>query len=137
MMTLRLLEHWRFHLGLDTSSALVVLATASITMEKFTRTDLEPDLRNIRHAMPPERLTKCNIASIAAATGIGRESARRKVHALMAAGILMRSDDGALRLSPDYTRLVPTDAMLRAHLETLVSSTNDFLRDNIVRGVAA
>lgn len=137
MMTLRLLEHWRSHFGLDTSSALVVLATASITMEKFTRSDLEPELRDIRHSMPPERLTKCNIASIAAATGMGRESARRKVHALLKAGIIIRGSEGALRLSPDYTRLVPTDAMLRAHLETLVSATNDLLRDNMLRAVTS
>ena len=46
-MTLRLLEHWRSHLGVDTASALVVLATASITMEKFTRVDFERELREL------------------------------------------------------------------------------------------
>ena len=131
-MTLRLLEHWRSHLGVDTASALVVLATASITMEKFTRVDFERELRDIRRTMPPEKLTKCNVASIAAATGMNRETARRKVSALVAAGILLKGDVGALRVSPDYTRMVPTDEMLRSQLETLVFSTNDLLREEIL-----
>lgn len=134
-MTLRLLEHWRSHLGVDTASALVVLATASITMEKFTRVDFERELRDIRRTMPPEKLTKCNVASIAAATGMNRETARRKVSALVAAGILLRDEVAALRLSPDYTRMVPTDALLRSQLETLVFSTNDLLREEILEAV--
>ena len=122
-------------MGVDTASALVVLATASITMEKFTRVDFERELRDIRRTMPPEKLTMCNVASIAAATGMNRETARRKVSALVAAGILLKGDVGALRVSPDYTRMVPTDEMLRSQLETLVFSTNDLLREEILEAV--
>ena len=132
LMTLRLLEHWRVHLGVDHDSALIVMATAAITMEKFTRANFDPEHRNIRTEMPADQLTKCNVRSIAAATGLNRETARRKVKTLIAAGMLI-SDDGSLRLSPDYTRRVPTSDMLRSLLETLVQATNEFLRDGILR----
>src|SRR3954447_24556034 len=103
LMTLRLMEHWRSHLDVDHDSAIIVLATAAITMEKFTRASFEPPLRDIRSDMPPAQLTKCNVGSIAAATGLNRETTRRKVNTLVAAGILVR-DDGFIRLSPEYTR---------------------------------
>lgn len=135
LMTLRLLEHWRSHLGLDTDSALIVLATAAITMEKFTRLDLEPELRNIRTAMPPEKLTRCNASCIAAATGLNRETARRKVNSLVAAGILLKDEGGSLRLSAAYTRMVPTDDLLTSQLETLIQAANEFLRDEVLTAV--
>jgi hypothetical protein len=135
MMTLRLLEHWCEHLELDRDSALIVLATAAISMEKFTRTELDPHLKDIRTAMPADRLTHCNVSSIAAATGLNRETARRKVLALIELGILFSDSRGSIRLSADYTRRVRTSEMLRQQLETLVRTSNDLLKERIVECV--
>ena len=111
ILTLRLLENWRAHLGLDHDCALIVMATAAITMEKFTRLELEPEHRDVRAVIPPQVLTRCNVSSIAAATGLNRETARRKVRLLVQDGVLLADGKGSLRLSPDYTRAVPTDDM--------------------------
>lgn len=132
LMTLRLLEHWRAHLGIDLDSALLVMATAAITMEKYTRSEFEPAQRDIRTAMASSQLTKCNVRSIAAATGLNRETARRKVKALVDAGILL-NEDGAFRLSAEYTRSVQTSDMLRRLLETLVQSANELQRVGVLR----
>lgn len=132
IMTLRLLEHWRSHLDRDGDSTLIVMATAAITMEKFTRLSFLPEHRDVRQAMPPDCLTKCNVSSIAAATGINRETTRRKVNALVDAGVLLKFDGGSLRLSPVYTRMVPTERMMRSFLETLVQTANDLLREGIL-----
>jgi hypothetical protein len=132
LMTLRLLEHWRSHLGVDHDSALIILATAAITMEKFTRLEFDPELKKIRSAMPPELLTRCNISSIAAATGLNRETTRRKVQALAKAGILLTDRKGSFRLSPDYTLSVGTSEMLRSQLQTVVRATNELLKDGIL-----
>jgi len=131
-MTLRLLEHWRSHLKLDHDSALIVLATAAITMEKFTRVDFDPELKDIQSAMPPDRLTRCNVSSIASATGLNRETARRKVGSLLVAGVLLKDEEGSVRLSPEFTRSVATSEMLHSLLETLVHSTNELVRDGIL-----
>lgn len=133
LMTLRLLENWRTHLGLDQDCALIVLATAAITMEKFTRLEFEPEHRDIRRTMPAELLTKCNVSSIAAATGLNRETARRKVQTLLNGGQLIADDKGSLRLSPEYTREVQTSEMMSSQLLTLVQTANGLLKDNILR----
>jgi hypothetical protein len=136
LMTLRLLEHWRSHLGVDHDSALIILATAAITMEKFTRLDFDPELKDIRSAMPSELLTRCNISSIAAATGLNRETTRRKVQALAKAGVLLTDRKGSFRLSPDYTLSVGTTEMLRSQLQTVVRATNELLKDGILQANA-
>lgn len=135
-MTLRLLEHWRLHLGLDHDSTLIVIATAAITMEKFTRTDFRPDQRDIRTEIRADELTKCNVRSIAAATGINRETARRKVKALVASGILL-SEGSAVRLNPEYTRSVATSEMLSSLLETLVRAVNELVREGVLHPTAS
>lgn len=133
LMTLRLLENWRAHLGLDQDCALIILATAAITMEKFTRLDFEPEHRDIRCTMPADLLTRCNVSSIAAATGLNRETARRKVQTLLSGGQLIADDKGSLRLSPEYTREVQTAEMMSSQLLTLVQTANGLLKDNILR----
>ena len=135
LMTLRLLEHWRLHLKVDHDSALIVMATVAITMEKFTRADFEQEQRDIRAEMRADQLTKCNVRSIAAATGLNRETTRRKVKALVGSGVLL-SERASLRLSPDYTRSVGTSDLLRSLLETLVHSTNELARDGVLRSRA-
>lgn len=133
MLTLRLLENWRYHLSVDSESVVIVLATAAITMEKFTRLGFDEDRRNIRTAMPPEQLTKCNISSIAAAIGSNRETVRRKVNRLLDRGVLLREDGGSLRLSPEYTLSVRTSEMLRSQLEVLAQTGNGLLREEILQ----
>jgi hypothetical protein len=136
LMTLRLLENWRSHLGLDHDSALIILATAAITMEKFTRLDFDAGHRDVRNPMPPELLTKCNVSSIAAATGMNRETARRKVQSLLSEGMLVTDDKGSIRLSPDYTRALQTDEMMSSQLQTLVQTANGLLKDDILEGTS-
>jgi DNA-binding transcriptional ArsR family regulator len=132
MLTLRLLEHWRLHLGLDRDATLIVLATAAITMEKFVRIGFDLELRDILADMPAERLTKCNVSSIASATGLNRETARRKVRSMREAGVLAVDQDGSIRLSPHYTRSVQTAEMLESQLQTVIQGTNGLLQQGIV-----
>lgn len=132
LLTLRLLEHWRSHLGLDTDYVLIVLATLAITMEKFTRGDLEAELRDVRTTIPAGHLSRCNVSSIAAATGMNRETARRKVDYLLEAAILVRDTRGWLRVSPEYTSAVPTGHLICSHLESLVYATNELLRQGVL-----
>ena len=132
LITLRLLEHWRSYLDLDTDSVLIVLATLAITMEKFTRGDLEAEFRDVNTTIPAGYLSRCNVSSIAAATGMNRETTRRKVGDLVEAAILARDSRGWLRVSPEYTRAIPTDHLICSHLESLVHATNELLRVGVV-----
>ncbi len=133
LMTLRIMEHWRLHLGVGYEEAMIVLATAAITMEKFTRSEFEPELENIRNAVPSAQLARCNVASIAVAVGLNRETARRKVKRLVENGMLLKDRGGSLRLSPEYTLSVPTSDMMKRQLETVVHTANELVRDGILQ----
>ena len=137
LMTLRLMEHWRKHLGVDYESAMIVLATAAITMEKFTRREFEPGLESFRSAVPADQLARCNVGSIAVAVGLNRETARRKVGRLVLNGMLLKGRDGAIRISPEYTLSVPTSDMMKRQLETLVHTANELMRDGILSTASA
>ena len=133
LMTLRVMEHWRQHLSVNYEEAMIVLATAAITMEKFTRSEFQPGLENIRRAVPPAQLARCNVSSIAVAVGLNRETARRKVNRLVENGMLLKDRDGSLHLSPEYTLSVPTSDMMMRQLEALVHTVNELVRDGILQ----
>lgn len=71
VLTLRLMENWRGivrELGgddPDTDTAKITLAVVAIGAEKFMRAEFDPELGSLAVAMPPGRLNKCNISSIA------------------------------------------------------------------------
>ena len=80
-LTLRLMERWR---GLihDNDSAMIMMAVALINTESLTRTELvEHGVADIKNGVPPDLLRKCNISSVALATGLNRE--RRGVKLLI------------------------------------------------------
>src|SRR3954468_17949082 len=91
-MRLRLLALWQEVTG-GHDESLVVMAVVAITGDRLTRIDVIPELRSMAHAVPRALLGKCSISSIAAATGLNRESARRVVNRLIERGILQRSPD--------------------------------------------
>jgi len=132
ILSLRLMENWRRPFT-DYDSAMILLAIAAIGGEKLTRTRLERELQNLAEPIPPARLTPCNISSIAAATGINRETTRRKVNRLSAAGLVVRAKDGSITFSPGFSQREEPYAIVRAQLETLTRTTNELLRDGVLR----
>lgn len=130
-LTLRMMENLRQPFK-DYESGMILIAIAAILGEKLTRTSLERDLQDLAKPIPDALLTTCNINSIAAATGINRETARRKVNKLIAAGLLQRSEDGSIRFSPGFPQRVEPSAMTRAQLEALVRTANDLVRDGVL-----
>ena len=128
LLTLRLIENWRRYVR-DYDSAMIALAVVAINSEKLTRTTLEPELEDLRLPMPAELLTDCNISSIASATGLNRETTRRKVNKMTSAGVLVRRDDGSIALSDGFTQGKRTLEVVRDQLETLNRTLNDLIRD--------
>jgi len=98
-LNLRFMENWRSALG-STGSALcyeslmILMAIIVIGAEKILRSELEPDLQSLAKQLPSSRVGMVNLSSIAAATGINRETVRRKVNNLKAAGWITRDREG-------------------------------------------
>lgn len=132
MHTLRSIENWRRVLG-DYDSARILLALTAISAEKFTRADLPRELEDLSRPLPADQLGKCNISSIAAATGFNRETARRKVNQLIAAGVIVRNENGSLGFSPGFSQRGEIIDLVWQQLETLRRTANDLLRDGALQ----
>jgi hypothetical protein len=127
----RWMENWREDVG-DNGSAMILLAVVAITGERLTRTDLPEPLRSVATALPPGVAAECNVSSIAAATGLNRETTRRKVHALVEAGYLARSPDGEISYPNDRQQDPATLDFVRKQLEAVARFANDAIRDGVL-----
>jgi hypothetical protein len=132
MLTLRSMENWRTIVD-DGDKALIMLAVGTINGERLVRDgDLDEDLRDLRNALPQEHFRQCTVSSVAAATGLHRETARRKVNELIEAGLLVRTDRGRLRFPPGFAQLPSVSELVRKQLEALVRVANDLIRDGVI-----
>lgn len=102
--TLRMFEEWRRAFrGLlgedaDYETVFICLSVNAIGAEKFMRTGLAAELRTLDQPLPPGMLAPVNLSSIAAATGLNRETVRRRVIKLERLGMLERDGRGGWRI---------------------------------------
>jgi DNA-binding MarR family transcriptional regulator len=129
MLTLRLMENWRERIQ-DYDTIMIVIAIGAITSERLTRTELN-ELEDIARPLPTGLLGSCNISSIAEATGLNRETTRRKVNRLEADGFIVRADDGTISFTPGYMQDPHVRQVVFTQLEALRRTTNDLVRDGI------
>jgi len=132
-LTLRLMERWR---GLvdDNDCAMIMMAVALINTESLTGTRLvEQGIADIKNGVPPDLLRRCNVSSVALATGLNRETARRKVTHLVERGLLARGADGHVYLHPELRIREEMAQTVRSQIDTLAKAANEFLRDGILK----
>jgi len=134
LLTLRLMENWRRDID-DFECAMIMVAVVAIAGERLTRADLDDELKDLRQVFPAELLPKCNISSIAAATGLNRETARRKVNQLIHKGLLARAEDGTVRFPSGLVQQETTWKLIRKQLDAIVRTANDMVRDGVVKSV--
>ena len=133
MLTLRCMENWRHDVE-DCEKALILVAVMAICGERFTRgVQIEEEFRDLRTILPEDRIPRCNISSIASATGLNRETARRKVNELIEAGMLERCPAGRVSIRPERLDTETTVQILRRQLEAVVGAMNQLIRDGAVR----
>lgn len=109
---LRIVEEYRRIYG-DNDRVLIVLAVVASTLERTLRADDSGKLSDIRQQVDEEKMGPCNVASIAVATGLPRETARRKVNAMIDDGILKRDRSGAISFANGAGQNPAVYAMLR------------------------
>ena len=132
-MTLRLMERWR---GLveDNHGAMIMMAVALINTESFTRTELvEHGIADIKNGIAPNLLRRCNISSVALATGLNRETTRRKVAHLVELGFLARGADGHVYLQPELGIREEMARTVRSQIDTFAKTANELLRDGTLK----
>jgi DNA-binding transcriptional ArsR family regulator len=128
-LNLRLMENWRSIQiatrggALDYESTMIVMAIIVIGAEKLLRADLDPELQSLAHRLPLDRLSAVNFSSIAAATGINRETVRRKVSALQEAGMVIRDEDG-IRMQHGVVTFEVLHDIIDAQLDAITRTVN-------------
>lgn len=111
---------------------LIIIAVISITSEKFTRSGLDPSVSALETYLPLEELQGCNVASISAATGLNRETTRRRVSALLSNGSLIRTASGDLALPPERVQDPAALELVRKQVDAIIRFTNELLRDGVL-----
>lgn len=134
VLTARVMELWRRGGARDIDTAMILIAVAVITTERLTRMTLPEDLRALERSVPEDLIGTCNVSSIAAATGLNRETARRRVAKLVGDGVLVRNASGDLYFPPGYLQRGETRELVRQLLETVTRFANDCLKDGVLRG---
>lgn len=132
LFTMRCMENWKHDVD-DYDGAMILVAVVAITSERLLRTELEPEERKLARAITPERLARCNVSSIASATGINRETTRRKVATLVEKGLLVRGRDGHVAFAPGIMQRASTLELIRRQLHVVVRLANDLTRMGIVK----
>ena len=131
LLTSRCMENWREGVG-DNDSAMILLAVVAICGERLTRTELPEPLRSVATPLPPGFAAECNVSSIAAATGLNRETTRRKVNALIETGYLDRSGEGEISFPTQRQQDPATLDFVRRQLEAVARFTNEAIRDGVL-----
>jgi hypothetical protein len=129
-LTLRLRNNWVEMFG-DADSATIILAVVAIVSERLMRVELDPEYESLKTPMPVTALANCNVSSIAAATGLNRETTRRKVAHLVKTGLLVRQG-ASIRLAPGFTQQKAAARLVQAQVDELRKIANDLLRMGVL-----
>lgn len=137
-LTMRQMEVWRQAIGAvlgkspDHDEIMIIGGVLTTSAEKLLRMKLPNQFHHLESPLPYELLTKCNHASIAATTGINRETVRRKVRRLQQKGILIR-EDKSLRLAHGILQLPVSREAVHIQLQALQRTISQLMRIGVLR----
>jgi len=134
--TLRAMEMWKRHVP-DYDCAMIMIAVIAITAERLLRSELDPRYGPLSKAIDLDLLGKCNVTSIAHATGLNRETARRKVNDLIRRGRLARLEDGTIFFRSGLTQEAAVRELVRRQMVEIAAVCERLLRLGVLhRGTA-
>ena len=131
LLTLRCMETWKHSVD-DYDRAMILVAVAAITAERLLRADHSESHAALDEPLPPDLMARCNVSSIASATGLNRETTRRKVDSLVEKGLLVRLDNGTITFAPGVVQQQSTQELVRRQLEDVIRTANDLVRDGVL-----
>jgi DNA-binding transcriptional ArsR family regulator len=131
IFTLRCMEQWRQRVD-DYDEAMIMVSVVAISAERLLRTELPPELRDLANPIDDSRLSRCNVSSIASATGLNRETTRRKVNALIERGLLARREDGGIALRAGRAQEKGLAELIQRQLQAVVRLVNDLQRLDVI-----
>lgn len=131
-LTLRCMENWRALAG-GYDEAMILVAVVAITSPRLAHQNIPQEYQSLDCPLPDTEFAPCNVASIAAATGLNRETTRRKVDKLVEARFLQKEARGNLRLRRGLVQEEATQDLIAAQLEAIRRLAENFIRDGVFR----
>ena len=131
-MRLRLLALWRGITG-GHDESLILMAVVAITGERVAAQDLNSEFQDMATPVPRKMLGRCNISSIAEATGLNRETARRAIRRLMDQGILERGPDRSIHFTEGRMQGANAYRISQTQLDEFARTANALLRDGVLK----
>ena len=129
--TLRAMERWRANLT-DYDCVMIMISVIGISAERLLRTGLPAEYRTLDSAIDPALLSKVNISSIAHATGLNRETTRRKVNDLVAQDLLTRFEDGSVGFRAGLVQDERTRSQMRGQLGEIAAIANQLMKMGVL-----
>lgn len=125
------MENWdRLVEGYD--EAMIVVAIAAISTERMTRRPLSEEELNLANRLPHDQYSKCTIQAIAQATGLNRETARRKIKKLIERGVLEKATSGSIIFRPGFQQQQFVSQLISAQLEVFRRTADALVRDGVL-----
>jgi hypothetical protein len=128
----------RKHYEDDIDLAIIAEAVARAAIDPRMRDpEFMRDFRSVDNIVGIERQRGVNALSIAAATGIPRETTRRKIKRLLALGILVETGRGKYVLKPGYIQSPAIRGLLEELTRASVRFVNDCLDQRVLQVASA
>lgn len=136
-LNLRLMDNWRrvqidiWGRAFDYESTLILIAIVVVGAERLLEHGVDPGLQTLANPMPLERLRRCNISSIAAATSLNRETVRRRIKSLEEAGLVTR-DRGGVRIAFGVLQRPEMREVVRSQLFATARTVSELMQESIL-----
>jgi len=129
--TMRAMERWRANLS-DYDCVMIMIAVIAISADRLMRGEFPEAYRKLAAPIDPKLVAKVNIASIAHATGLNRETARRKVNDLIAQNLLVRDRKGNVSFQAGLVQSDRIRSQIRGQLGEIAAVANQLTRMGVL-----
>ena len=124
----------RGHFEQDIDLAVFAEAVAVAAIDPRMRDpEFVKEFRNIDTVVGAERQRSVNALSISAATGIPRETTRRKIKHLVDLGVLAETERGRYVLKPGYVQAAPMKRLWEELTRESVRFVNECFDQNLIQ----
>lgn len=131
LLTLRYMENWS-RIADDYDEAMIAVAVAAITTERLIRKELTAEQMNLSYSLPPALYAKCSVQGVAHATGLNRETARRKINNLVERGLLVRTGTSSIMFRDGFPQQKMVAELIDDQLEAFRRTADALVRDGVL-----
>ena len=129
--TMRAMERWRATLT-DYDCVMIMVSVIAISAERLLRAGIPEEYRSLSAPIDPAMLSKVNISSIAHATGLNRETTRRKVNDLVEDELLTRFEDGSVGFRPGLVQEDRIRSQVRGQIGEIAAIVNQLVKIGVL-----